>query len=38
MFHKLFKIQIFSNIKFIRHTLMYAYKILIQFYEEDYGI
>jgi hypothetical protein len=32
------KFRFFSNTRFIRHTLMYAYKILIQFYEEDYGI
>jgi hypothetical protein len=38
IFHKLFEIQTFLNKRFIRHTLMHAYKILIQFYEEDYGI
>jgi hypothetical protein len=30
------KFRIFSNRIFIRHTLLYTYKILIQFYEEDY--
>jgi hypothetical protein len=32
------KFRLFPNTRFIHHTLMYAYKILIQFYEEDYGI
>jgi hypothetical protein len=30
------KFRIFSNTIFIRHTFLYTYKILIQFYEEDY--
>jgi hypothetical protein len=32
------KFRIFSNTIFIRHTLLYTYKILIQFYEEEYCI
>jgi hypothetical protein len=32
------KFILFSNTRFIRHTLLYAYKILVQFYEKDYGI
>jgi hypothetical protein len=32
------ELKLFPNTRFIRHTLMYAYKILIQFFEEDYGI
>jgi hypothetical protein len=38
IFYKLFKIHTFLNTRFIRHTLLYTYKILVQFYEEDYGI
>jgi hypothetical protein len=38
MFYKLFKIQTFLNTRFIRHTLLYTLKNLVQFYEEDYSI